>query len=102
SHPVQPAQHTLVLRLRRPLEGVVRVRMMALWCGKLFRQPVDRRRGLRDDLADSCVGSGLDYLIGAVDQHLERKARLADALGDPDGGLVKYDVDAGHQRTDKL
>ena len=76
--------------------------MLALGRRELLGQPVDRCRGRGHDLADPGVGGGLDDLVGAVDQYLNREPGLGGALGDPDGRLVEHDVDARHQRPDQL
>ena len=64
---------------------------------KLLGQPVDRRRGSRDNLADAGVGGRLDDFVGPVDQDLQGQPRLGGALRDPDGGLVEHHVHPAHQ-----
>ena len=88
------AQQSLVEGLGGAVERVVRVRVVVLVGGELSGEAVDRRRGGGDQLAHAGRRRGLDHVEGAVDEHLEREARLLGALGDPDRRLVEDDVDA--------
>ena len=94
-HGVEAAQHALVERLGRAVEGVVVVRVVALGGRELLGQPVHRRRRRGDHLAAPRASAAASSDVeGAVDQHLVGQPRLLGALGDADRGEVEDQVGA--------
>src|SRR5258708_11334418 len=75
--------------------------MLAFRCWELLCQPVDRRGRCCDDLAHASVSRGFDHLEGPIHKNLESQPRLCRALSDPDRGLVEYDLDAFHKRSEE-
>ena len=88
-HIVKTAQQTFVEDFGGAVQGAVAVGVMVFGGGEFAGQAVYGCAGCGNDTANSCLQGGLEHVIRAVHQDLQRQARFFGALGDTDGSLVK-------------